>query len=40
MTKQEISKLRYNAKLKSKEFTVFNHFKKINHLLEIYQHDK
>ena len=40
MTKKEICKFRYNAKLKSKEFTVFNHFKKINDLLETYQHVK
>ena len=32
MPKKEINKFKYNAKLKSKEFTVFNHFKKINHL--------
>jgi len=38
MPKQEINKLKYNAKLKSKEFSVFNHFKKINYLLEMYQH--
>ncbi len=38
MPKKEINKFKYNAKLKSKEFTVFNHFKKINHLLETYQH--
>ena len=38
MPKQEINKLKYNAKLKSKEFTIFNHFKNISYLLEMYQY--
>ena len=36
MSQNEIKKSKYKAKIKCKEFTVFNHFKKINKLLKAY----
>lgn len=36
MSQNEIKKFKYKAKIKCKEFTVFNHFRKINKLLKSY----
>ncbi len=40
LTEKEINEFKINAKIKSKDFTIFNHFKKINYLFENYEPTK